>query len=150
MNSIFQGDPKITVDGDGADLHFTGGQCVMDQGLENASFISISTTEDWFGNVLFQDPEQQINESKYLTALNNSITRSTLNDARAGAEKDLQWEINSGLASEINVDVSNNVGYNVQSIIQIIPPGRDTEELQATKNGNNWIFQKLNPAHERV
>lgn len=148
--NIYQGDPYITVSDNGADMTFNGGQPVMDRGLENAAVISVSSDKDWFGNVLFDDPNQQVNSSNYLSALKSAITLSSLNDARDGVEKDLQWMVDTGVASEINVDVNNNSGYSISSVITITPPGRDTLELQSTKNGNNWIFQKTNPAHERV
>jgi hypothetical protein len=43
-----QGDPKITMENDGADLVFRGGQPVMDSGLENAILISLFSGAEWF------------------------------------------------------------------------------------------------------
>ena len=48
------------------------------------------------------------------------------------------------------VEVSNPNSYRIDTDIRIEPPGRDTETLKITKNGINWIAQKLNPAYLRV
>ena len=73
MTDIYQGDPRLFLDSDGSFLKFTGGQPVMDRGLENIVLISLFTRPGWPGNVLFQDENQKIG-SDFLDIANQSIT----------------------------------------------------------------------------
>jgi len=149
MTDRYQGDPKLTLDENGADLTFKGGQPVMDQGIENAAMISLFTEPNWCGNIFFQDPNEKIG-SQYLEKARQPITLASLNDTRSAAENALSWMTRSGIASKIAAVVNNPRTNWLQSVILIQPPGRDLDILLVKKNGSNWISQKLDPAYLKV
>lgn len=141
---LFSGDPKVTLDPDGADMLFLGGQPVMDQGWENFVFISLFTDEEWAGNVLL-NPDEKIG-SKFEKLANSSITLTNLNDMRIEAESALKSES----FGKITVDVQTPSSHQYKTRILISPPDALLNEIELIKNGQNWIQQKVNPAHERV
>jgi phage gp46-like protein len=145
----FQGDPKIFITIDGAEMVFVSGQPLMDGGLENAVNISLLTKKGWYGNFLIDDPNKRVG-SRYLVAVHQSITLSMLVDSSNAIKQALQWMVDSGIASNVEGVVSNPDGKQLQSIATVEPPGKDIEVLLLTKNGTNWIVQKLDPASGKV
>lgn len=155
MITLFQGDPKVFMDARGSRLEWIGGQSIMDAGWENAVFISLFTTLEpknsprgWAGNYLFEDQNVWIG-SRYEAALAESITITSLNTARDEAQKALDWMLNTNLASEIIVDVTNPITDRIETLIRIRPPDLPVQELLLIKNGVNWIFQLKDPAAGR-
>lgn len=149
MTDRYEGDPKLILDENGADLIWEGGQPVMDRGLENAALISLFTDEGWAGNVFWSDPNQKIG-GQYETQARQPITLASLNDTRSAAENALAWMKRSGVASNVAAVVSNPQATRLQTVVLIEPPGRDVEVLLTKKNGENWIAQKLDPANLRI
>lgn len=141
----FSGDPKMILTEDGADLSISGGQPVMDQGLENLAMISLFTQKGWPANFLIDNPDERHGSDFEVTA-KRPITLSTLNDTRQAAENALK---NPALG-KMDISVSNPNSNFLQVAITIHPPGKDSETLLLAKNGVNWINQKLHPANERI
>jgi phage gp46-like protein len=149
MTDRFQGDPKMILDEYGADLVFKGGQPVMDQGLENAALISLHTREGWFGNIFARSPAEKIG-SKYEVTLEQPITLGALTAAQNAAQNALQWFLDKKIASSVEAACSNPQGATVRTVIVVSPPYREATVLLQTKNGSNWINQKLDPANARL
>jgi phage gp46-like protein len=149
MTDRYQGDPKLILDEHGANLVFRGGQPIMDQGLENAALISLHTREGWCGNVLAREPAQKIG-SRYELAQEQPITLTALNAVRQAALDAFQWMIDKRIASRTDVAVSNPQGAALRTLAVIVPPSSDPLILLQTKNGVNWISQKLDPASARI
>ena len=149
MADRFQGDPKLVLDENGADIIVRGGQPIMDQGLENAVLISLHTREGWCGNVLMREPSQQLG-AKYEEALLQPITRTSLNNVRNAAIKALQWLMDSKIASRVEALVKNTTGARIESLILIAPFAGNVLALLDTKNGLNWISQIYDPASEKI
>lgn len=145
MTDNFSGDPKLCLNVDGSRLTFRGGQCVMDQGLENLALISLFTSPGWSGNVLFQDVNQKI-ESDFESVSRQPITVSMFNDLRQAAERAL---INPAFGN-VTVIVTNPNSYRLNVLITIEPPGQDIATLLLTRNGENWLLQNSNPAYSKV
>lgn len=143
-----QGDPKIKIDGDGADLTFRGGQPVMDSGLENAVLISLFSAPTWFGNVFFE-PSSQVKSRFYEMSL-KSITASHLADLERAAKADLAPLVAAGAIADPEVRASNPVGERLQVQITISPPGSDAITILLSRYGANWAVQTSNPASARV
>ena len=135
---IYQGDPKLTLDCDGADLTYKDGQPVMDRGLENLALISLFTEEGWGGNALFRDPAQKVG-SGFMEAHRQPINLSALNDIRDAAEKALDIDV-FGSVEAVTTNPRSDV---IRTVITIEPPGKDLQTLIITKNGLNWIAQIL-------
>jgi len=145
----FQGDPKIIIDEDGAELTFQAGQPVMVRGIENAVILSLFTESDWIGNTLVTRPTQKFG-GKFLEAIKQPITVSALNDIRNAALSDLNALIEIGLFEEIDVAVKNPQSTRLSVVIVVKPPGSELEVFLLTNNGLLWTFQTIDPAHARI
>ena len=145
----YQGDPKLTLDADGADLVFKGGQPEMDRGLENYVLMLLFTKKGWSGNTLFQDPDQRV-ESDFEKEANEPITAAMLVNVGQAAERALNRMISTKMASKIIAQARNPEGQRLEVGILIQPPGQDIQVLLLEKNGQNWINQAVDPAYLRT
>jgi len=145
----FQGDPRIVIDEDGADLDFQAGQPVMDRGIENSVLLSLFTESGWVGNTLAEKPSQKFG-GKFLDAVKQPITATALNDIRNAALSDLNWMLETGLAEEIDISVTNPVSTRLKVLIVVKPPKSDLEVFLLTNNGLLWVSQTVDPANERL
>jgi phage gp46-like protein len=145
----FQGDPRIVIDEDGADLDFQAGQPVMDRGIENSVLLSLFTAADWVGNVLMDKPTQKY-KGKFLEAIDQPINASALTDIRNAALVDLNWMLETGLAAELDASVSNPQSNTLKVLIVVKPPTSDLEVFLLTNNGLLWTSQTVDPANERL
>lgn len=145
----FQGDPRLVIDEDGADLDFQAGQPVMDRGIENSVLLSLFTEKDWVGNALVDKPTQKFG-GKFLEAVKQPITATALNDIRNAALSDLNWMLETGLAEEIDISVRNPVSTRLKVLIVVKPPKSDLEVFLLTNNGLLWVSQTVDPANERL
>ena len=148
-NDRYQGDPRIIVTEDGTTIEYQGGQPVMDGGIENAIVLSLFVTQGWPCNILFGKPEEKLG-SDFMLEMKKSITLETLNSAADAAKKSLQWMVDVGLASEIQAAASNPSYNRVDVRIFIKYPGSDIDEFLASRNADNWLFQKDDPAYKRI
>jgi phage gp46-like protein len=144
----YEGDPKLVLDENGADLVYRGGQPVMDRGLENAALISLHTRE-WCGNVLMREPAQRLGSS-YEQENEQPLTVSALARIGAAARQAVQWMLDRGVAKDIQAVSSNPTGRRTQTAVKILPPSNDPVVLLTGKYGANWIAQAYDPASERV
>lgn len=145
MIDNFQGDPALRLTNNGATLTYKGGQPVMDAGLENQAQISLLTRQGWAGNLLFADVAQQIG-SDFEEKTSAAITLSGLALIENAAENALDSE----LFGTVTAEASNPTSSRTNVVIDVQPPGQDTATILLAKNGQNWINQAANPAHERV
>lgn len=136
MINRFQGDPKLILTDDGVTINFVAGNPVMDQGVENLALISLLTLPGWWGNDIFQNPDEQIG-SDFEEIAKGPITLSKLNDIKQSAESALA----NPAFGNIETTVINPVSDQVHVINRIEPPGQDAQELLLTRNGQNWINQ---------
>jgi hypothetical protein len=144
MNNIFQGDPALKITVDGATLVFRGGQPVLDQGLDNIAHISLFTAPDWPGNFLLTDA-QQIGSDFEETA-RGPITLSRL----ALVEKSAESAMSAPIFGTVTAEASNPNSGRTDVLINVQPPGATRQTVLLTSNGQNWINQAENPAHERL
>jgi hypothetical protein len=145
--SNFEGDPKVYITANGADLVFRDGQPVMDRGLENAVILSLHSRK-WFGNLFLRDPAQQLN-GRFETVAEGPITLSNLANIENAAITDLQPLVDAGVASRVRAATENNSGTSTRTVIAVSPPGADLFVLTATQHGPNWISQAVDPAYLR-
>jgi len=144
--SGFEGDPKLILDKDGADLVYHDGQPVMDQGLENNALISLFTAPGWAGNILLAD-DQKIG-SDFEAQARGTLTLSKLSDIENAAERALSSTVQQ-LTKNI-AEVNNPIGNQLDMLLRLAPPGEDVNLLLTSKNGLNWRSQALDPANEKV
>jgi len=145
MSDIFSGDPYLTLGENGSRLHYTGGQPLMDQGIENLAIISLFTGQGWAGNALIKDTDQQVG-SDFVEAANQPITLQSLTDVEQAAVRALDNPAFGRVTATATNPVSDRL--NVQILIE--PPGQDSATIILTRNGLNWQAQAANPAHARV
>lgn len=144
MTDIFQGDPALSLENDGAEITFKGGQPIMDQGLENQAQISLFTAEGWPGNFLL-GADQQIG-SNFETIAQGAITLTSLSELEKSAENALEDPVFGNIEA---VAVNPN-STRIDMVINIKPPGTDLDKILLTRNGQNWVNQAENPASERL
>ena len=140
----FAGDPALILTADGLEIDIRGGQPVMDTGFENAVMISLLTARGWAGNAVL-DERRQIG-SRFPERVTGYITLSRLNDARQSAERALDLRE----FGDVDVDITNPNGSQVQAVICITPPGDDVRELRLDRFGELWRKQATEPAHRRL
>jgi len=145
----FQGDPRVVIDEDGADLEIQAGQPVMDRGIENSVLLSLFTASDWVGNTLVEKPTQKFG-GKFLNAVKQPITATALTDIRNAVLSDLNWMIETGLAEDIDVQVTNPQSTKLKVLLVVKPPKSDLEVFLLTNNGLLWVSQSIDPANERL
>ena len=145
----FQGDPAMFLTDKGATLIFKGGQPVMDAGWENYVLISLFTRPGWAGNVLFDNPAQQIG-SDFEEVNELPITVDSFVRVEESAKRALAQMEEDGFAELIQVTSSNPSGRRRDTRILIKPPGESIQELLLIKNGLNWLAQINSPAHLKV
>ena len=145
----YEGDPKIVVTENGADMLWRGGQPVMDQGTENPALMRLFTKTGWVGNFFIRDVNQQVGTDFQDTA-QSTITVSSLVTIQDAADKALQNLVDSGMASKIITRAANPTGKITEVAALIQPPGKDIEVLLVTKFGSKWIAQKEDPAYRRL
>jgi hypothetical protein len=144
MSARFQGDPKVYITENGADISFRGGQPIMDRGLENAVVLSLHSRE-WFGNVFLEKKEQKLN-GRFEQTAEGPITLSNLENISNAAQTDLSWMISSGVASSVRAATENNSGTSTRTVVAVSPPGADLFTLVSTRHGANWLSQAFDPA----
>ena len=148
METLFNGDPRIFIDKDGADLKFIGGQPITDGGYENAVIISLFTRPGWYGNIFTFSDSQKIG-SDFEEESKKSITLENLNNLRQFALEALRWMIENNSVESIDVDVRNVESDRYTVTISIKPPGSEAGVLLLTGRSNNWLIQIKEPANQR-
>jgi phage gp46-like protein len=150
--NLYQGDPKLFLSQEGAYLKFINGQPIMDAGLENHVTIPLFTRrrakvdqKSWVGNLAFDNVEHHLG-TDFLEGAEAPITVGSLEVDQKNAEKALQSLIDTNLASEIIVTVTNPSGYRKDMRVVIRPPNVPESELVLIRNGLNWVVQGDDPA----
>jgi phage gp46-like protein len=101
----YEGDPKLFPCGDACDLEIVNGQPIMDDGLENAVFLSIFTTAQWWGNsVALDDAERYL--SRFNELQRRTLTEAALLDAEEYAKAALAWLVAGRIAASVTVAAS--------------------------------------------
>ena len=138
MTDIYQGDPKITIDENGAEINFpgNGGQPEMEQGVENLAIISLFTRKGWEGNFYLKNIDKQIGSDYEITS-EKPITLTNIELLRQAALKALDNQAFGKVQSNVTIPASNQW----RNVIKIAPPGENLKEIVLQKNGLNWIFQ---------
>lgn len=149
MVDPYQGDPKVFITNDGAEIVVRSGNPIMDGGLENAVLISLFSKEGWVGNTLFTENDQKIG-SKFQDKGNGPVTLTRLNDLANSAEVALQWMIDAGIVSSVEAVTRNPSGNILETEILLTPLGKDVQSILIQQNGQNWIIQINDPAHRRI
>ena len=90
-------------------------------------------------------PESQIG-SDFEKLARGPITLSKL----ALIEKSAESALKSPIFGTVTVEASNPESWITAINIRIEPPGGVAFEINLVSNGQNWINQANNPAHERL
>lgn len=149
--NLYQGDPKLYVNEQGSYLIFKGGQPNMDAALENRVVIPLlsrrrskSNRKPWVGNIAFRNEAYHIG-TDFEESHEGALTLTKLDDIKKAGEKALQSMIETNLASDIIVTITNPTAYRLDEEILIKPPNEPISELTLVRNGVNWIIQDQDP-----
>lgn len=140
----YSGDPKLTLDSNGLDLTFTGGNPEMDQGFENFVTISLFTGPDYWGNTLKKTKLKYGSTFYKRTMIDKEPI--TLANMRSW-EKAIQADLKYSPFGNITVAITNPQSSQIKLVIGIAPPTGNPVELVFLKNGQNWINQALYGAY---
>ena len=132
-----QGDPRISIDENGASIEWVDGQPVMDQGLENTAVIALFTGLNWVGNFYLRG-EEKIGSDFESVSTSAPITLSKLADVEEAANRALKSEL-----YEAEIGTRNPRSAEIDVGIILTPPGQDVERLLVSTNGQNWQNQAL-------
>lgn len=145
MTDIFDGDPLIILDGDGAEMIFNAGQPVMDQGfLNHVNISALTKSGHWSEDIEPLAARRPTGE--YLKAIKKPITRQSLIDSDRAIEYDVQGDEFGSVEAESSNPASNNI--NTELLITL--PTRDRMKLSLERTGQNWISQRDNPKNEYI
>ena len=136
MKNRFQGDPKIYLTPDGADLNFFAGQPDMDDGFENQVILSLFTAPGWWGNALIDNIDQQYG-SDFEEKSKGPITLEKLAQIEQDAKRNAEYRAFGDIKTKAVNPVSNQTNLS----ISIFAPGKDVDELRLTRNAQNWQNQ---------
>lgn len=111
-----QGDLKLYDTPDGGEIRVINGEPTLDTGLETTVYISLfGQFSEWWGNE-FQEIPLTSNLMTFL--INNPVTAQNLRRAEDRTELDLEWLKDTGIADEIEANVTYNDGQlNVNVLI---------------------------------
>jgi phage gp46-like protein len=140
----FEGDPRIIIDLEGAEMNGQAGQPEMDRGLENYVTLQLFTKKGWPGNALLQ-PNQQIG-SDFEKVANQAVTITNLNAQANEAKAALADMVKDKISDPIKAIARNPRANQRDTVITISPPGGEEFDILTSKHGTNWLQQKLNPA----
>jgi len=135
---IYQGDPRIVITEEGADIPFpgNGGQPEMEQGVENLAILSLFTKLGWPGNFYFNNINNQVG-SDYQSIAEGPITLTSIEALRQSTLRALKNSAFGDVESTVTILSQGQI----KNKIIIKPPGQDIQEIILEKNGLNWIFQ---------
>jgi phage gp46-like protein len=86
------------------DLLIADGQPVMDEGLENAVFLSLFSAAGWWGNAVSEGDEKLTSELEAITR--RTLTNATRLDAETYAKAALAWMVSGGVAKSVTVSAT--------------------------------------------
>ena len=141
MTSRFEGDPKLFLRENGAQLNVVSGQPEMDQGVWNFALIGLHTREGWPGNVLFRDDRSKIG-SDYEVRTEKGLSLQALNDIQSAAERALASIVDTGMVDTVVVETTNPNQHNLQTKVELYRDGEAVLKFVDLKNGDNWIVQE--------
>lgn len=131
--TIYDGDPRLIETDSGADLSISNGQPVMDEGLENAVYLSLFSNPTWWGNIIAADGSERY-ESQLESLYRRTLTNQTRLDAEKYASDALAWMKTDGIADKITVSAII-LGVNMLGLhIKIEQPGVTREPIKYLLN----------------
>ena len=118
------GDPRLIETGAGPDLSIVNGQPEMDEGLENAVYLSLFSPSVWWGNLLSADASERY-ESQLESLYRRTLTNQTRLDAEKYASDALAWMIAVGAVAKVT-PTAVILGVNLLGLhIKIEQPGSE-------------------------
>lgn len=142
---IQSGDLKLIPSTDGARLDFSGGQPLMDQGLETCVYISLFCA-DWWGNATVEPKDRQASRVPEVAA-SATITNQSRVALEQAARDTLQWMIVAGIAASVTPSVQITSANTATLTVAIEQPNAPREVLRYQVN---WGKQKELVASGRI
>jgi phage gp46-like protein len=146
MNDRYEGDPRIYLEEDGAEMDLRGGQPIMDQGLENTVLITLLTDEGWQLNKLETDSRKHIG-SKFLRVARRTITADNMLDIKSAILQAFKPLEENKIIKDTEAAVSSPTGQRIEAGVLVKPVRQDPLILVLEKFGQLWLAQTSNPAH---
>lgn len=135
-----QGDVKIFMLPGGMEIIYSGGQPLMDSGLENIVLIYLFTEPGWPMNKILPLSEQI--GSDFLLECRKPINITQIRKIEISAEAALAPIQDNGIGEISDLSVKMVSGVKIFLEFTISPPGATPEQIQLSGYGNNWAIQK--------
>lgn len=123
MLACCDGDLKLYNVGIGSDCDIVNGQPVLDEGLENAVYMSLFSSPGWWGNALIDESEQHISTLENIID-EQPLTNETRLNIEEAARNALAWMISDGIAQNIEVSATIPAIGRADLVIEIFQPER--------------------------
>jgi len=136
----YDGDPKLYDTGDGTDLLIESGQPVMDEGLENAVYLSLFGGASWWGNSISSSSEKL--NSNFETINGRTLTNATRQAAEEYARNALAWLTTEGVAKSVTVEATIPAVGMLGLVITIEQP----EQTNTVRYQINWQTMQVRAA----
>lgn len=140
--SVFQGDVKIFLLGNDAEMNFDDGQPEMDDTVESEMLIRLFTRPGWIGNMYAREDKKMFG-SDFVPLHDQPVTSSLITDIRDSAEKALSVMLDSGKLSDLDVFSSNPDGTNIYTVVASMDSRGVEHNFKISRTGNRWIAQKI-------
>ena len=135
-----QGDVKIFILPGGIEIVYSGGQPVMDSGLENMVLIYLFTENGWPMNKIL--PLSQHIGSDFLTETRKPINITQLRKIEIAANEALKPIEANKIGTISDLSVKMITGSQIFLRFAVNPPGVNAIQIELSGYGNNWKMQR--------
>jgi len=119
-------DILILEKGDGGEVLFHGGDIATDDGLFTAVYVSLFTGETFYNPLL---PVSERYSRDLIDSLNEPITSESLRVVESKTENVLQWMLDEGVASSVEVSASSTEYNRINIEISITEPDENNNKF---------------------
>lgn len=131
----YDGDLMLYPTPDGGDINLVGGQPEMDAGLWTAVYLSLFSGK-WWGNAI---SEQAARFADSIEAVIRTDSNRDRLDVEEAARKALQWLLDEGIASAVDVQATIPATGWIALTVTITEPGAEPAVLRYKIN---WAGQR--------
>jgi phage gp46-like protein len=132
----YDGDLMLYPTPDGGDINLVGGQPDMDAGLWTAIYLSLFSGK-WWGNAI---SEQAARFADSIEAVIRTDSNRDRLDVEEAARKALQWLLDEGIASAVDVQATIPATGWIALAVTITEPGAEPAVLRYKIN---WAGQRV-------
>jgi len=132
---MYDGDIRVFLTEDGAEIFMENGNILMDQVVFNAISMSIFSGKNNDHHNLLMSSDKYKLESKTVETCNKPITLQSIGDIKKAVKYDLKPLIDDGIIYDLLIDVKNITGKVIEIKISCSYTGGQIEKTFVYNNG---------------